>query len=125
MLLFKEQEGFNVFEIDFSKKKQLNESLLKWWGFWNKKLLKYIYGDDTNIVANLNEENGDSVHFSIKGEYEDVKSYAMALKAESDHLRAYIDHGKNSPETKKAKETADKTSKDFTNKTGLPWPFKD
>ena len=29
------------------------------------------------------------------------------------------------PETKKAKETANATSKEFVNKTGLPWPFKD
>lgn len=114
-----------MFEIDFTKKKQLNESLLKWWGFWNKKLLRHIYGDDVNVVANLNEENGESLHFSIKGEYEDVKAYARALKAESDHLRAYVDKGKNAPETKEAKIEADDASKDFTNKTGLPWPFKD
>lgn len=114
-----------MFEIDFTKKRQLNESMLKWWGFWNKKLLQYIYGKDTNIVANLNEEEGDSIHFSIKGEYEDVKAYAMALKAESDHLRAYVDHGKDAPETKEAKKDANVASKDFVNKTGLPWPFKD
>ena len=120
-----EQEGFNVFEIDFSKKKQLNESLLKWWGFWNKKLLQYVYGKDTNVVANLNEENGDSFRFSIKGEYEDVKAYAKALAAESDHLKAYVEHGKDSPKTKDAKEKANDASSEFVNRTGLPWPFKD
>ena len=114
-----------MFEIDFTKKKQLNESILKWWGFWNKKLLRLIYGDDVNVVANLNEENSDSLDFSIKGEYEDVKAYAMALKAESDHLKAYVDLGKDAPETKEAKSAALSASKDFTNKTGLPWPFKD
>jgi hypothetical protein len=114
-----------VFEIDFSKKKQLNESALKWWGFWNKKLLQYIYGKDTNIVANLNEQDAPSMHFSIKGEYEDVKAYAKALKAESDHLRAHIDHGQDAPETKAAKKDANEASSEFINKTGLPWPFKD
>ena len=113
-----------MIKIDLTKK-TLNESFLKMWGFWNKKLLRYIYGDDANIVANLNEEEGDSIHFSIKGEYEDVKAYAMALKAESDHLRAYVEHGKNAPETKQAKEGANEASKKFVNQTGLPWPFKD
>ncbi len=113
-----------MIKIDLTNK-TLNESFLKMWGWWNKKLLKYIYGDDTNMVANLNEKEGDSVHFSIKGEYEDVKAYASALKAESDHLRAYVDHGKNAPETKEAKKQADEASKKFVNQTGLPWPFKD
>ena len=113
-----------MIKIDLTKK-TLNESFLKMWGFWNKKLLRHIYGDDVNMVANLNEEEGDSVHFSIKGEYEDVKAYAMALKAESDYLRAYVDNGRNAPETKEAKEAADIASKEFINKTGLPWPFKD
>ena len=76
-------------------------------------------------LANLNEENKESLEFSIKGEYEDVKAYAMALKAESDYLRAYIDNGKEAKETQKAKEQADAASKVFVEKTGLPWPFKD
>ena len=113
-----------MIKIDLTKK-ALNESVMQWWGYWNKKLLRHIYGDDTTIVANLNEEEGDSVEFSIKGEYEDVKAYAMALKAESDYLRAYINNGKDAPETKKAKEIANSTSGEFVNKTGLPWPFKD
>ena len=49
----------------------------------------------------------------------------MALKAESDHLKAYVEHGKDSKETKEAKEQANKASKVFVEKTGLPWPFKD
>jgi len=113
-----------MIKIDLTSK-TLNESWLKMWGFWNKKLLKHIYGDDANVVANLNEENKESLEFSIKGEYEDVKAYAMALKAEADHLKAYIDNGKDAPETKKAKTEADSASKVFVEKTGLPWPFKD
>ena len=113
-----------MINIDLTNK-TLNESFLKMWGYWNKKLLKYIYGDDVNVVANLNEENGDSLEFSIKGEYEDVKAYAMALKAESDYLKAYIDNGKESPKTQAAKSEANEASKIFVNKTGLPWPFKD
>jgi hypothetical protein len=113
-----------MIKIDLTNK-VLTESWLKMWGFWNKKLVKHIYGDDVNVVANLNEENTESLQFSIKGEYEDVKAYATALKAEADYLRAYIDNGKDAPETKKAKEGADAASKTFVEKTGLPWPFKD
>jgi len=113
-----------VIKIDLTKR-TLNESIMQWWGYWNKKLLRHIYGDDTSIVANLNEKEGDSVEFSIKGEYEDVKAYAIALKAESGYLRAYINKGKNAPETQRAKKEADEASKRFVNKTGLPWPFKD
>ena len=113
-----------MIKIDLTNK-VLNESWLKMWGFWNKKLLQHIYGDDVNVVANLNEENTESLQFSIKGEYEDVKAYAMALKAESDYLRAYVDNGKEAEETQKAKEQADAASKVFVEKTGLPWPFKD
>ena len=113
-----------MIKIDLTNK-VLTESWLKMWGFWNKKLLKHIYGDDVNVVANLNEENKTSLEFSIKGEYEDVKAYAMALKAEADHLRAHIDNGKEDPKTIKAKEQADSASKIFIERTGLPWPFKD
>ena len=113
-----------MIKIDLTNK-TLNESWLKMWGWWNKKLLQHIYGDDVKMVANLNEENSDSLEFSIKGEYEDVKAYAMALRAESDHLRAYIEHGKDSQQRKDAKKEADVASKAFVEKTGLPWPFKD
>ena len=104
-----------MIKIDLTNK-TLNESWMKMWGFWNKKLLQHIYGEDTKIVANLNEEDSSSFHFSIKGEYEDVKAYAMALKAESDLLRAYIEHGKDAPETKEAKVKADAASKEFVEK---------
>ena len=70
-------------------------------------------------------ENKESLEFSIKGEYEDVKAYAMALKAESDYLKTHIDNGKDAEVTQKAKEKADAASKVFVEKTGLPWPFKD
>jgi hypothetical protein len=113
-----------MIKIDLTNK-TLNESWLKMWGWWNKKLLQHIYGNDINMVANLNEENGDSLEFSIKGEYEDVKAYAMALKAESDYLRAYVEKGKSASETEEAKSKANEVSKAFVEKTGLPWPFKD
>ena len=36
-----------------SKKQLLNESWLKMFGEWNKQMLKYIYGDDVKMRAQL------------------------------------------------------------------------
>ena len=113
-----------MFTIDLTRKQVLSESLLRAWGSWNKTLLKYIYGKDTNVVANLNEEDS-VVEFKITGEYEDVKSYAHALKLEADYLRSHIDNGSGDPQTKSLKKEVDHASADFVQRTGLPWPFKD
>ena len=44
--------------IDFTRNsKLLTESWMKAFGAWNKTILKYIYGKDVDMVANLNEEN--------------------------------------------------------------------
>ena len=89
--------------IDLTRKDRLDESLAKAWGAWNKLILKYIDGKDAKVVANLNEEEKEEFKFKIKGEYEDVKSYALALTLEADYLRSYIEEGKDSPKTLEAK----------------------
>ena len=114
-----------MFTINLTKQQKLNENLARAWGAWNKFLLKYIYGNDTNIVANLNEEDAKDLEFKITGEYEDVKAYAHAIRLEADYLRSYIDNGKGAPETTAIKKDLDVASSNFVNKTGLPWPFKD
>jgi len=114
-----------VIRIDFTNKEILQESFMKMWGFWNKKLLKYIYGKDANVVANLNEEDGEDVKFVIRGEYEDVKAYARALSLEKEYLESYVARGKDDEDTKAIKAELDKAAADFTQKTNLPWPFRD
>ena len=114
-----------MIRIDFTNKEVLQESFLKMWGFWNKRLLKYIYGKDANVVANLNEEDGEEVKFVIRGEYEDVRAYAKVLNLEKEYLEAYVELGKDHEETKKIKTQLDAAAKDFTEKTNLPWPFRD
>ena len=114
-----------MFSINLTRKQVLNESLAAAWGEWNKTLLRYIYGDDTKVVANLNEAPSEGLQFKITGEYEDVRAYAQALKLEADYLRSYIDNGKDSDMTKSIKADLDVAAEDFINKTGLPWPFKD
>ena len=41
--------------IDFSERKLLKETWMEMLGSWSKTLLKMMYGDDVQIVANLND----------------------------------------------------------------------
>ena len=120
-----------MFTINLTRKAQLNESVLKAWGAWNKMLLKYIYGKDTKVTANVEplsnlfEEEGTNAEFVVRGEYEHVKSYAKAIRLEAEYMRAYVDGGKDSSEAQEIKKQLDDAASEFTNLTGLPWPFKD
>tara|TARA_R100001510_G_C7549112_1_gene133617 strand:- start:209 stop:553 length:345 start_codon:yes stop_codon:yes gene_type:complete len=114
-----------VIEIDLTKKRVLQESFLKMWGFWNKKLLKYMYGKDTNVIANLNEEEADEIKFVIRGEYQDVRAYAKVLSLEKEYLESHVELGKDHEDTQEIKQRLDAAAADFTEKTNLPWPFRD
>ena len=110
--------------IDFTRNPRLiTESWMKAFGAWNKTILKYIYGKDVDMVANLNEEN--SINFVIRGEVEDVRAYADAIMAEKNYLEAYTQFGKDHPMTTKHRVILDKAVGTFEQKTGITWPFVD
>ena len=110
--------------IDFTRNPRLiTESWMKAFGAWNKTILKYIYGKDIDMVANLNEEN--TMDFVIRGEVEDVKSYAEAIMAEKNYLEAYTQFGKDHPMTTKHRVVLDQAVQTFEQKTGITWPFVD
>ena len=110
--------------IDFTRNsKLLTESWMKAFGAWNKTILKYIYGKDVDMVANLNEEN--SLNFVIRGEVEDVKAYAAAIMAEKEYLEAYTQFGKDHPMTTKQRIVLNQAVQNFEQKTGITWPFVD
>ena len=112
-------------KIDLTRDPRLlTESWMKAFGAWNKTLLKYIYGKDVNAVANLNEEE-QSFKFVIRGDVEDIKSYANAIMAEKNYLEAYAQFGKDHPMTTKHRVVLDQAVQDFESKTGITWPFKD
>lgn len=110
--------------IDFTRNsKLLTESWMKAFGAWNKTILKYIYGKDVDMVANLNEEN--SLNFVIRGEVEDVRAYANAIMAEKEYLEAYTQFGKDHPMTTKQRIVLNQAVQNFEQKTGITWPFVD
>lgn len=125
-------------KIDFTNKKQLlTESWLRLFGTWNKTLLKYIYGKDVNMTAelgahnvlsNLIKEEGDDeqkLKFVIRGEQQDVEAYAKAIFAEKDYLDHFVRYGADHPQSQKSKEKLDQAVQHFEQTTGITWPFKD
>jgi hypothetical protein len=112
-------------KIDLTRDPRLlTEAWISAFGEWSKALLKYMYGKDTKVIANLNEDE-QSLKFIIRGEQKDVKAYAVALFAEKDYLEAYAQFGKDHPMTNKQRIVLDQAVGDFENKTGITWPFKD
>ena len=110
--------------IDLEKaKRTLNETEAEAIGWWTKQLLKYMYGDDVKMIANLNEEN--KVNFTIKGKYKDVRAYAKAVVAQKEFLDAYVEFGTDHPQTAKTKAQLRGDVQHFENVTGLQWPFRD
>lgn len=126
-------------KIDFTNKKQLlTESWLKLFGTWNKTLLKYIYGKDVNMTAELGahkmltnlvregeDEEEPKLKFVIRGEQQDVEAYAKAIFAEKDYLDHFVRYGADHPQSQKSKEKLDQAVDHFEQVTGITWPFKD
>jgi len=111
--------------IDLERAKvTLNETWNEMLGSWTKTLLKYMYGKDVNVVANLNEEDAKT-QFVVRGKYKDVKAYAKAVAAEKEFLDAYREFGDNHPQTAKKRQELRADVSDFEMVTGLTWPFKD
>ena len=111
--------------IDLEKlKTQLNETTYEATAWWTKKLLKFLYGKDTQMVAKINEDK-DEPDFIIRGKYKDVKAYAGAVVAEKEFLDAYQEFGTGHPQTEKKRHELRNKVDNFEQTTGLVWPFKD
>ena len=112
--------------IDLERAKTtLNETYDEALGWWTKTLLRYMYGDDINVVANLNEEEQTTTKFKITGKYQDVKSYAIAVGSEKEFLDAFKEFGEGHPQTMAKRQELRNSVADFERITGLKWPFKD
>jgi len=112
--------------IDLERAKvTLNETWDEMLGSWTKTILKYMYGKDVNVVANLNEEEQTTTKFKITGKYQDVKAYAVAISAEKEFLDAFKEFGEGHPQTMAKREELRNEVANFERTTGLKWPFKD
>ena len=124
--------------LDLTNKKQLlTESWLAWFGEWNKEFLKYMYGKDVKMTAELGahkmlgnlmkeeDEDAPKLKFIIRGEVEDVKAYSRAIMAEKEYLDHFIRYGEDHPQAQKSKEKLDQAVGNFEQTTGITWPFKD
>ena len=119
-------------KIDFTKKKLLNESWMRAFADWNKTFLKYLYGNDVTMTADLKahqklkeDEEGPKLKFVIRGEVEDVKAYSKAIMAEKEYLDNYVRYGSDHPQSQKSKEILDQAVANFEQVTDITWPFKD
>ena len=100
-----------VIDLNEAKRKNLDESFLRTFGWAIKKLLKSVLGDV-------------SIPVHLKGNPSDVSSFLGALGAEKSYVRSFKDYGLDNPRTYKNKlELNNKVSK-FERKTGIKWPFK-
>ena len=100
-----------VIDLSEAKRKNLDESFLRTFGWAIKKLLKSVLGDV-------------SIPVHLKGNPSDVSSFLGALGAEKSYVRSFKDYGLDNPRTYKNKlELNNKVSK-FERKTGIKWPFK-
>ena len=111
-----------VIDLENAKVK-LNETWDEMLGSWTKTLLKYMYGKDVKVIANLNENDGPQ--FTIRGKYKDVKAYAKAVSSKKDFLDSYLEFGNQHPQTVKKRQELRANVSNFESITGLKWPFKD
>ncbi len=123
-----------MFVVDFRKEKiLLNESFLKMLGHWTKKILKHMYGKDVKMVGDISSMEAltnlvtedKEPQFVIRGKYGDVEAYAKAIMEQKRYLDAYMEFGKDHPQTAKARANLRTAVTKFESALGLRWPFKD
>ena len=119
-------------ELDFTKKRLLTESWMRAFADWNKTFLRYMYGKDVTMTADLKahqrlseDDEEPKLKFIIRGEVEDVKAYSRAIVAEKTYLDNYVHYGEDHPQSLKTKEELDQAIAHFEQITRITWPFKD
>lgn len=98
-------------DLDAKQSGELNESFLRMFGYWTKKILERIFG-------------GAPVPVHIKGTRSQVDSFAAALGREKRYMQAINDFGLDDPRTYKQRGRLDAAVSSFERRTGLKWPFK-
>jgi hypothetical protein len=97
--------------IDLTNGDKLDESFLRMFGFWTKKILNYMFG-------------GSAIPVTLKGNKKDVAAFTKAVGKEKKYMDSIRRYGLDNPKTFKNKSKLERAVSDFTRKTGLKWPFK-
>ena len=105
------EEELSPIVIDLTNGDKLDESFMRMFGFWTKKILNYMFG-------------GSSVPVQLKGNKRDVQAFAKTIGREKKYMDSIRRYGLDNPKTFKNKSKLTRAVSDFTRKTGLKWPFK-
>jgi len=100
-----------IIDLNTVKSGELNESFLRMFGYWTKKILERMFG-------------GAPVPVQVKGTTSQVDSFASALGREKRYMLAIKDYGLDDPRTYKQRGRLDAAVSSFERTTGLKWPFK-
>jgi|TARA_B100000287_G_C20519274_1_gene736248 hypothetical protein len=100
-----------VIDLNVADSGELNESFLRMFGYWTKKILERIFG-------------GSGIPVQVRGTRSQVDSFASALGREKKYMQAINDYGLDDPRTYKQRGRLDSAVAKFERTTGLVWPFK-
>jgi len=100
-----------IIDLDVKQSGKLNESFLRMFGYWTKKILGSIFDKTPAPIR-------------VKGTRSQVDSFASALGREKKYMQAISDYGLDDPRTYKQRGRLDAAVSSFERRTGLKWPFK-
>jgi hypothetical protein len=109
--LYEDKLSDVVIDLDIAKTGKLDESFLRMFGYWTKKILERIFG-------------GSGMPVQVKGTTSQVDAFASALGSEKKYMEAISDFGLDDPRTYKQRGRLDSAVSSFERRTGLRWPFK-
>ena len=99
-------------DLEIYKKNALSESFLRMFGSTLQLVLQRMLGGDIFVPVN------------VKGDPQEVESFAKALNREKRYMQSYAKHGLGDPKTYELKYKLDQAIRDFERSTNLKWPFK-
>mgnify|MGYP003110580840 FL=1 len=106
-----EQKSYEL-DLTVADKGLLNESFLSAFGYMTKLIMQRMFGQ------------GPEIPIAIKGNEQQVGSFAHALASEKRYMESFMRFGLDDPKTYKNRARLDQAVSEFERSTGLVWPFK-
>jgi len=97
----------------FKESHNLNEGISDAISWWTSTVLKATYGS-----------NGIELPFRLAGSRSELSALISALGLERRYMADAQRFGLDNPATYRTRSVLDRAIRDFENKTGIPWPFK-